>query len=209
VVDLAVLPSFLVAVVLITIAPGPDNAYIAAVAVHRGPRAGLLSAIGMALGMVVHVTVAALGLALLLGSAPVALTIVRVAGAVFLGWLAFTTLRSVKRSGSAPQPPPTDRRLLARAVLTNVTNPKVILFFAAFLPQFVRPGHGPTAVQMLTLGVLFLLVGLAIDSAVGLLAGRLRDALAPGGRAAMALGVVAGLTFATLSATLSLEALRA
>ena len=136
---------------------------------------------------------------------PVALTIVR-PGAVYLGWLAVTTLRSATRSGSAP--PSTDgRRLLARAVLTNVTNPKVILFFAAFLPQFVRPGHGPTAVQMLTLGLLFLVVGLVIDSVVGLLAGRLRDVLSPGSRAAAALGVMAGLTFGTLAAVLALEAL--
>lgn len=206
-VDVTVLPSFLAAVLVITVAPGPDNAYIAAVAVDRGARAGLLSAVGMALGMVMHVTVAALGLALLLASAPVALTIVRLAGAVYLGWLAVTTLRSATRSGSAPRRPPTDGRLLARAVLTNVTNPKVILFFAAFLPQFVRPGHGPTAVQMLTLGLLFLVVGLVIDSVVGLLAGRLRDVLWPGSRAAAALGVMAGLTFGTLAAVLALEAL--
>lgn len=206
-VDVTVLPSFLAAVLVITVAPGPDNAYIAAVAIDRGARAGLLSAVGMALGMVMHVTVAALGLALLLASAPVALTIVRLAGAVYLGWLALTTLRSATRSGSAPRRPPTDGRLLARAVLTNVTNPKVILFFAAFLPQFVRPGHGPTAVQMLTLGLLFLVVGLVIDSVVGLLAGRLRDVLSPGSRAAAALGVMAGLTFGTLAAVLALEAL--
>ena len=159
----------------------------------------------MALGMVMHVTVAALGLALLLASAPVALTIVRLAGAVYLGWLAVTTLRSATRSGSAPRRPPTDGRLLARAVLTNVTNPKVILFFAAFLPQFVRPGHGPTAVQMLTLGLLFLVVGLVIDSVVGLLAGSFATSSPPA--VAPALGVMAGLTFGTLAAVLALEAL--
>jgi threonine/homoserine/homoserine lactone efflux protein len=96
--------------------------------------------------------------------------------------------------------------VLGRAVLTNLTNPKVILFFAAFLPQFVRPGYGPVAVQLLTLGLIFLLVGLVIDSAIGLAAGRLGTALAAGGRAATTLGVVAGLTFATLAALLVAEA---
>lgn len=91
-------------------------------------------------------------------------------------------------------------------MLTNLTNPKVILFFAAFLPQFVPSGHGSTGLQLLTLGVIFLLVGLVIDSAVGLAAGKLGEAVAPGGRAATTLGVVAGLTFATL-ALLLLEAL--
>jgi threonine/homoserine/homoserine lactone efflux protein len=205
--DPAVLPSFLVAVVLITVAPGPDNAYIAAVAVDRGVRAGLVSAVGMAIGMVVHATAAALGLAMLLSSAPAALTAIRLAGAAYLGWLGATTLWSMRRSGAQTRHPPPGRRLLARAVLTNLTNPKVILFFAAFLPQFVRPGHGPTAVQLLTLGVLFLLVGLVIDSVVGIAAGRLHDAAAPGGRAANTLGVLAGLTFAALAGILSWEAL--
>ncbi len=207
--DLAVLPSFLFAVVVITVAPGPDNAYIAAVAVDRGPRAGLISAVGMALGMVVHVTAAALGLAMLLASVPVALTVIRLAGAAYLAWLGVTTLLSAKRSATASRRLPAGGRLLARAVLTNVTNPKVILFFAAFLPQFVRPGHGPTAVQLLTLGVVFLLVGLVIDSVVGIVAGRLHEAVAPGGAAATTLGVLAGLTFSVLAAVLSWEALSA
>jgi threonine/homoserine/homoserine lactone efflux protein len=206
-VDPAVLQSFLVAVVLITVAPGPDNAYIAAVAVDRGVRAGLVSAVGMAIGMVVHATAAALGLAMLLSSAPAALTAIRLAGAAYLGWLGATMLWSMRHSGAQTRHPPPGRRLLARAVLTNLTNPKVILFFAAFLPQFVRPGHGPAAVQLLTLGVLFLLVGLVIDSVVGMAAGRLHDAAVPGGRAANTLGLLAGLTFAALAGILSWEAL--
>lgn len=208
-VDSAVLPGFLAAIVLVTLAPGPDNAYIAAVAIDRGARAGVLSAVGMALGMLVHVTAAALGLAALLRSSPAALDAVRLGGATYLAWLAVITLRSAKRPGLTGRTPSPDRQVLGRAVLTNLTNPKVILFFAAFLPQFIRPGHGPTALQLLTLGGIFLLVGLVIDSVIGLSAGKLGDALAPGGRAACALSTVAALTFATLAALLVLEAVRA
>lgn len=205
--DLAVLPGYLVAVLLVTIPPGPDNAYIVAVAMDRGPRAGVLSAVGMSVGMLVHATAAALGLALVLRSVPAALTVVRLGGAAYLAWLAFTTLRSARGSGGTGPTAPPDRRILGRAVLTNLTNPKIILFFAAFLPQFARPGNGPAALQFLTLGLIFLLVGLAWDSLVGLSAGRLGRALKGNGRAATVMTVLAGATFAILALVLLLQEL--
>jgi threonine/homoserine/homoserine lactone efflux protein len=205
--DLAVLPTFLAAALLVIVAPGPDNTFVAAVAVQRGPRAGVLSAAGMALGMVVHVSAAAVGLAVLLRSTPLALNVIRVAGAAYLGWLAVTTLRDARHSGIDSRTPVTDRQVLRRAVLTNLTNPKVVRFFAAFLPQFVRSGHGPVSLQLLTLGLIFLVAGLVSDSLIGLVAGRLGASLAPGSHGATALGVVAGLTFAVLAVVLVLEVL--
>lgn len=211
--DPAVLPGYLVAVLLVTIPPGPDNAYIIAVALDRGPRAGVLSAVGMSVGMLVHVTAAALGLALVLRSVPMALTAVRLGGAAYLAWLAFTTLRGARRSGrdgKAGGPghaAPAAERIVGRAVLTNLTNPKIILFFAAFLPQFARAGRGPAALQFLALGLIFLLVGLAWDSLVGLSAGRLGAALRSDGRAAAAVTAGAGVTFAALALVLLVQAL--
>jgi threonine/homoserine/homoserine lactone efflux protein len=207
VLDLAVLPGYLLAVLLVTIPPGPDNAYIIAVAMDRGPRAGVLSAVGMSLGMLVHVTAASLGLALVLRSAPVALTAVRLGGSAYLAWLAVTTLRSARRSEQIGHAPPSGGRILGRAVLTNLTNPKVILFFAAFLPEFARTGRGPAALQFLTLGLIFLLVGLAWDSIIGLSAGRLGGVLKSRGHAATAVTLTAGVTFATLALLLLLQAL--
>lgn len=205
--DPAVLPGYLLAVLLVTIPPGPDNAYIVAVAVDRGSRAGVLSAVGMSLGMIVHATAAALGLALVLQSTPTALTVIRVGGAAYLAWLAFTTLRNARRAVSIGDAVPPDRQILGRAVLTNLTNPKIILFFAAFLPQFARPGYAPVALQFLTLGLMFLLVGLLWDSLVGLFAARLGTVLKSNGRAGTSVTVAAGLTFATLSVLLLLQAL--
>lgn len=199
--DPSMLPGFLLAVLLITLAPGPDHAYIAAAALDRGGRAGLVSAVGMALGMCVHVVAAALGVAALLRSAPQALDLVRVCGAAYLGWLAVTTFRSARRTGVG-QVRFADGQVLTRALLTNVTNPKVILFFAAFLPQFADPGRGAMAPQMLALGGIFLLVGFLVDSVVGLSFGRLGEVLAPDGRAATALSVSAGITFAVLAVLL-------
>lgn len=203
------LPGFLTAIVLIALAPGPDNAYIIAVAVHMGPRAGVLSAAGMALGMVVHVTAAAVGLTLLLRSSSWALDAVRLVGGAYLGWLAVQTLREARRAGGhGAMERPSERLVFRRAVFTNLTNPKVILFFAAFLPQFVRAGHGPTSGQLLSLGVIFLLVGLAVDAIIGIAAGRAGATLASGSRAGTVLAVAAGLTFATLAAVLLTELLR-
>jgi threonine/homoserine/homoserine lactone efflux protein len=207
VLDPAVLPGFLTAVVLVSVAPGPDNAYIAAVALAHGARAGLVSAVGMSLGMVVHVCAVTLGLAVLLQSSTWALTAIQVVGAGYLGWLAFSTLREARHGGHGELARP-DRHVLRRAVLTNLTNPKVILFFVAFLPQFTRDGHGPVAVQLLCLGLVFLLVGLVCDSAIGLSVGRLGSVLKSGSRAATALTTVAGLTFATLAALLVAEVVR-
>jgi threonine/homoserine/homoserine lactone efflux protein len=207
VIDHAALPAYLATVLVITLAPGPDNAYIVAVAVALGSRAGVLSAAGMAVGMAVHVTAATLGLALLLRTIPAAVTGVRLAGAVYLGWLAVSTLRSARDSGiTAPLAPP-DRQVLGRALLTNLTNPKIILFFAAFLPQFTRAGFGPIWAQLLILGVVFLVIGLAWDSIVGLFAARLGTRLARGTRAATRLNVLAGLTFGALALALLGDAL--
>lgn len=203
--DPSVLPGFLMAIVLVCVAPGPDNAYIAAVAIHRGARAGVLSALGMALGMVVHVTAAALGLALVLRAAPGALDAVRLAGAAYLAVLAVSTLRAARHGESSRARVEPDGGVVTRAVIINLTNPKVIIFFAAFLPHFVRAGFGPTSLQLLSLGLVFLLIGLVVDCSVGVAAGRLGAVLGPGGRAGTSLSVIAGLTFAVLAVLLVLD----
>ncbi|GAA2332738.1 LysE family translocator [Streptomyces kunmingensis] len=205
--DLTLLPAYLAAVAIITITPGPDAAYITAVALERGPRAGLLSATGMALGMVVHVTAAALGLAVLLRSTPVALMLVEAVGGLYLAWLATTTIRSSRKTPTAHSGTPPGRQVLRRAVLTNLLNPKTVLFFAAFLPRFTSPEQGPRWLQLLTLGLIFLVVGLLWDSTIGLCAGRLGRQLLRGPRTAMTVNVVTGTTFAVLATFLLQDAL--
>lgn len=200
--DLTLLPAYLVAVTLVTVAPGPDAAYIVAVAVERGPRAGLLSATGMALGMVVHVTAAALGLAVLLKSTPLALTALELAGGLYLGRLAVKTLRTARKPLAHATAAPPDRDVLRRAVVTNLLNPKTVLFFAAFLPRFTNPDRGALWLQLLTLGLIFLAMGLVWDSTIGLCAGRLGQGLLHGPKAATTVNVAAGLTFATLAGLL-------
>ena len=93
-------------------------------------------------------------------------------------------------------------------MLTNLTNPKVVLFFAAFLPQFVRRGHGPVAGQLLVLGLIFLVMGLVSDSVIGVVVGHLGAAAGPSGRTTRMVNLAAALTFAGLAGVMIVEALQ-
>lgn len=129
-IDPAVLPAFVAAVFVVTVAPGPDNTYIAAVAVQHGPAAAALSAIGMAAGMSVHVVVTAVGLAPLISTNALVLVAIQLVGGLYLAGISWTTLAQVGRRTTLDREAP-PRDLLRRAVLTNLTNPKVVLFFAS------------------------------------------------------------------------------
>ncbi|MQA81593.1 MAG: LysE family translocator [Streptosporangiales bacterium] len=169
---------FVVAGALLSIVPGQDMMFIISNGVVGGRRAGVLSAVGMSTGMAVHAVAAALGLTALLAAAPAALQVIRWAGAVVLLYLAVSTWLASRRRLLAPVAADVlPRRSLGRtyvmAVLTNVANPKVIVFYLAFVPQFLTTGAGawPVATQLLVLGGLFIVVGLAVDATAGLLAG--------------------------------------
>lgn len=210
-VDPAVLPGFILVVLLICVAPGPDMAFIIAMSIDSGSLAGVRSAAGMAAGMALWTVATALGLGAILHELPAAFAAIRAAGAVYLLWLGITTLRSARAAraaGGGGQAGVPERKFALRGMLTNLANPKIAVFFAAFLPQFVRSSAGPAWPQLLTLGALFLLAGLLVDSLVAMGAGRLRQALAPGGRMAAALSVTAGIVLCALAVGLAVEVAR-
>ncbi|GAA0898091.1 LysE family translocator [Virgisporangium aurantiacum] len=181
--DPALVVAFVVAAFLLSVAPGPDMLFIVANAAAGGRRAGLVSAVGMSTGLAVHTVAAALGLGALIAAAPEALAVIRVAGAGFLVYLAVSSWRASRAGAAEEQAGPVKerslRKLYAMATLTNLANPKVVLFYLAFLPQFLSHGHGawPIPVQLLTLGVVFIVVGLSVDGTVGFTAGSLADKL--------------------------------
>jgi threonine/homoserine/homoserine lactone efflux protein len=206
-VDPAVLPGFLVAVLLISLAPGTDMAFIIATSVDRGSVAGVQSAVGMAIGMAIWTIAATLGLGALLHAEPAVFASLRILGAAYLLWLGVSTLRSAHADASNERQSRSPvGYLVGRGMLTNLTNPKILVFFVAFLPQFVRTSSHEASVQLLTLGGIFLLVGLSVDCITALAAGSLRTMLRPGGRAASVLNVAAGVTFCVLAAALAAEA---
>ena len=164
---------FTAAALLMNISPGPSNFYVMARSLAQGPGAGLLAALGLAAGSLVHVGAAALGLSALFVYSPVAYTALKLVGAgylVYLGlryWLAKPVLP--EQSGvRKPKPVP---KLLAESALVEILNPKTALFFLAFLPQFVDPAAGPVAPQVLLLGAIVTVTALPCDLLVAFSSG--------------------------------------
>ncbi|MGQ0677119.1 MAG: LysE family translocator [Rhodospirillales bacterium] len=177
--DLPALLAFLAAGLALNLTPGPDMAYVAARGAAGGRRAGVVSALGVGAGCVVHTAFVALGLAAVLAASAAAYQAVRWAGAAYLLYVA----GQIWKQGDAP---PNLRplgaagpwRVFAQGALINVLNPKVALFFLAFLPQFVDPSAGDVALRLAVLGTIFNLTGTAVNLAVGAMAGAAATLLA-------------------------------
>jgi len=173
---------FMIATVALNITPGPDMLYVIARSVSQGRPAGIVSALGIAGGLIVHTLAVALGLAGLMVAVPVAYEIVKYAGAGYLVYLGIRTLRN-RRDPNAEVPITQDNlgAIFLQGMLTNVLNPKVALFFLAFLPQFVDASRGSVAAQIVVLGMLFNTSGTIVNVGVALAAsytgGRLRNRL--------------------------------
>ncbi|HEY9337193.1 MAG TPA: LysE family translocator [Kribbella sp.] len=211
--DVSVVLGFLVAVFLVSVVPGPDMLFIVANAAAGGRRTGVVAAAGMSTGLAVHSVAAALGLGALIQAAPQVLNGVRVAGAAFLLYLAYLTWRASRQEFGTPEDAPqlprrTLRRTYLMATLTNLANPKVILFYLAFVPQFITTGHGswPATVQFLVLGAVFILVGFPVDAGAALLAGTLTERFfRTGSRIRRRLERVTAAIFAGLAARLAID----
>jgi threonine/homoserine/homoserine lactone efflux protein len=171
---------FALAALALIVVPGPAVLYIVAQSIDGGRLAGIVSALGVALGGLVHVAAAAVGLSALLVSSATAFTAVKLAGAAYLIGLGLHTLLRRREAPDAALPRERRlRRIFAQGVVVNVLNPKTALFFLAFLPQFVDPDRGSVAVQLLVLGLVFVVLAVVSDSLWALGAGtaseRLRD----------------------------------
>lgn len=171
------LPVFFAAMFLLNITPGPDMLYVLARATGQGRAAGLVSAFGIGAGTFFHIFAVAFGLAGLLRTVPAAYTALRLTGAAYLIYLGVRTLL-VRASGdkSVTVAPASLRRIFAQGVLTNVLNPKVALFFVAFLPQFINRS-GSAFAQTVKLGLIFDCSGTIVNVIVALAASSVGDAL--------------------------------
>jgi threonine/homoserine/homoserine lactone efflux protein len=196
---------FMTATLALNLAPGPDMLYVSTRSLAQGRRAGVISALGIAAGAVVHTLVIASGLAALLRAVPVAFEIVRFAGAAYLVWLGIRALRW--RAGpltGAPLDRASEWAIFRQGMITNLLNPKVALFFLAFLPQFTHPAAGSVAVQIVVLGCLFNISGTIVNIAVALLASSARRWLAAGHRGERVLRWLTGSVFIGLGLRLAL-----
>ncbi len=202
-IDPTVLPLFLLASLLICIAPGTDMAYMVAVGISGGRTAALRASAGVALGVLVYSLAVAAGTGVLVREFPWSLNLLRLIGFGYLAWLAVDAFRDARRGapfGSGAR----DGGWFRQGLVVNLTNPKMALFFLAFLPQFLGSASS-SAAQFILLGVCFMAIGYIVDTTVGLLAGTLQRRLAPSSSAARLLSVVAGIVYTCLAGVVGWE----
>lgn len=198
---------FFLAVLLLNATPGPDTAYIVGRSVAQGRAAGLVSALGISVGCCVHSVLSALGLTAILAASATAFTVVKLAGGAYLVYLGIRMLLA-KPAGPSKTPAASVARPLTtvfwQAVVTNVLNPKVILFFLSFFPQFVRADSPHKTAAFLLLGSVFVLVTLCWNSGTALLAGTLAQRAGRNPHIKQWLERTVGAAFIALGAKLAL-----
>ncbi len=207
--DAGALAVFMAAGLMLNLTPGPDMLYVIANSVGQGRRAGVVSALGIGAGSVVHTGAAALGLSALLMSSAVAFDAVRLAGAAYLLYLGLRALTGKAASLHAGQVQQGGLlRTFRRGMITNVLNPKVALFFLAFLPQFVDPSKGSVVWQFVLLGTLFNTSGTTVNTLVALAAGSLGNWLGRKPGVSRVQQWFTGTVFVALGARLALAGTR-
>ena len=182
---------FVVSAVLVNISPGPDSAYIVGRSLQLGWRAGMMAALGISCGCLVHVFGTAIGLSALLMASSVAFTVIKWVGAAYLCYIGFTMLLSRQKSPdgpaeadtTAPRPMLSLRQVFWQGVLTDVLNPKVALFFLAFLPQFVNADAPHKSLAFIALGLMFISTGTLWCFSIAALAARAASRLRKSGGA--------------------------
>ena len=173
----AQLALFCAAVFVLALTPGPDIIYVLTRGLSQGRKAAVFAAIGFNLGIIVHTLAAALGISALLRASALAFGLVKWAGAAYLIYIGIKTLRDRSGFAAGRSAPISSGRILRETIVANVLNPKVALFFLAFLPQFGNADHGSPALQMVLLGLLFMGVSFPVFCLVALFSGVIGDRL--------------------------------
>ncbi|MFY1825245.1 LysE family translocator [Myxococcus fulvus] len=198
--------AFLLAGLVLNLTPGPDTMYVLARSMGQGRSAGFVSALGICVGCLFHIAAAALGLSALLATSAMAFLVVKWVGALYLVWMGLQMLRSRRGPDAVHALAPTSHwRIFRDGVVTNVLNPKVALFFLAFLPQFVDPSRGDTGLQFVLLGLLFDVTGTLWLCFIAAVAGAFGGWLRRSPRFAVWQQRVTGGVFVALGARLALQ----
>jgi threonine/homoserine/homoserine lactone efflux protein len=196
--------TFIVASALLSVVPGPDNIFVLMQSALYGRKSGVMVTLGLCTGLIVHTAIVALGFAAIFQTSVVAFTILKIAGALYLlylAWQAFTA--SVARLEGHSSTLRSSSALYRRGIIMNITNPKVSIFFLAFLPQFVSPESEAVAPQIFFLGSIFIGIALVIFSTIAVLAGTLGGWLNNSPKAQVYLNRLAGTVLAGLALKLA------
>lgn len=170
--------SFLIASILLTLAPGPDNLYLLAKSLKDGAKSGIILAAGLASGIIFHTSLVMLGVATLIKNSAIAMIILKYLGAIYLLYLAWGSFKSFRKNSGIDLKSASSEKnssTYLRGVMMNVCNPKVLLFFLAFLPSFVDLASENSSTMILLLGITFAIQAFVIFSLISICAGRLRS----------------------------------
>lgn len=191
---------FLVAAVLVTVSPGPDNLMVLGIGVSKGRKHGIIFGLGCALGCLSHTALAVFGVSAIIAASPIAFTALKIAGGLYLICLGINALRS--SSGYKVKEVLEDEQILTKmffkGLLANAINPKVVLFFLSFLPQFIISSNGNVGWQMAALGVTFTLQAALLFSLLGYFSGSIGQWLNTRPKAGVILDHIAGAVFLAL-----------
>ncbi|WZB62786.1 LysE family translocator [Achromobacter xylosoxidans] len=190
--------------VLLALTPGPDNLFVLMQSAIWGRKAGMFVVLGLATGILGHTMAVAIGLAAVFAASPMAFTALKLAGAAYLLYLAWQILRAPvgPEQGQRPEPQKPSA-LYRRGIIMNLTNPKVLLFFFAFLPQFTSPALGPIGPQTVQLGAVFMLATLLVFGAIAFFSGAFGELLQRSVTARRWLNRIAALVFVGLALRLA------
>jgi len=199
------LAPFFFASLLLALSPGPDNLFVLTQSALHGRAAGLMVTLGLCTGLVFHTTAVALGVAAIFKASAVAFTVLKLSGAAYLLYLAFQAFRSSASAAKKAKEEQLSRfKLYRRGVVMNITNPKVSIFFLAFLPQFADPTNGSLAIQMVVLGNVFIFATILVFGSIALMAGLMGEWLSSSPKAQIIMNRIAGIVFASLALKLIL-----
>ena len=205
-IDSQTLLVFFSTAMLLALAPGPDNLFVIAQSAQNGRTAGFAVTLGLCTGLIGHTMAVAFGLAAIVRASAMAFTILKGVGALYLLYLAWQAWRAGSVAENTEDSPAlSGRALYRRGIVMNLTNPKVSLFFLAFLPQFADPRHGSMTLQFLQLGSLFILATLLVFGALSIVAGGLGDRFRRSPSALKLVNRVAAAVFVTLAVKLAIS----
>jgi len=194
------LVAFTIASALLALAPGPDNIFVLTQSTLLGWKKGVLITIGLCTGLIFHTFAVAFGVAAIFQASVLAFTILKTVGAAYLLYLAWQAFRaSASRLDNKTTNQLSAVKLYRRGIIMNITNPKVSIFFLAFLPQFTSPDNGSVAVQVMMLGLVFILMTLLVFSGVAMAAGSLGSLLNRSPKIQVYMNRIAGTVFGGLA----------
>jgi threonine/homoserine/homoserine lactone efflux protein len=200
-----VLITFFLAAVLLALSPGPDNIFVLTQSALSGKLAGLVVTCGLCTGLIVHTLAVAFGVAVIFQASAPAFTALKIFGAGYLLYLAWQAFKApAARIQDAENRGTGYRKLYLRGILMNITNPKVSIFFLAFLPQFADPARGSLTFQLICFGGVFIIATVLVFSTIALVAGSIRQWLYRSAKTQAVLNRIAGTVFVALAVNLAI-----